>query len=104
MILDRVFSKGTKLIRLTDERWIHIVENHSEIAELRQELLETIYAPDFITKGTEHEFYACKKYKHLGNYLVVIYKEEERDGFVITAFRVRNIKPYMRKEIVWKKQ
>ncbi len=103
MILDRVFSPNNKLIRLTDERWLHIIENHTEIAGLRQEVLETIHAPEFIAKGIFGELYACRKYEHLGNYLVVVYKEQRGDGFIITAFRVRNIAPYIRKEIVWKK-
>ena len=48
--------------------------------------------------------YPKNKLKQLKNYLVVIYKESDVDGFIITAFRVRNIKPYLRKEILWKKQ
>ncbi len=104
MILDHVVSVNRKIIRLTSERWLHITENHNEIAGLKQEVLETLYQPDFIVKGGFEELYACKYFKSLGNYLIVVYKEIEVDGFIITAFRVRNIKPYLKKEVVWKKQ
>ena len=103
MVINQVLSVNKKTIRLTDERWIHITDNHTEIAGLQQEVLETIYAPDFIAKGTYEELYAIKKFGHLGNYMVVVYKEEKDGGFIITAFRARDIKPYMRKEIVWNK-
>lgn len=104
MLLDYVFSINKKRIRLTDERWLHIVDNHTEMAGLKQEVLETVYHPDFIAKGIFGELYSCKYYQYLKNYLIVIYKELEADGFIITAFRVRNIKPYLRKEMIWKKQ
>ena len=104
MFLEYVLSVNKKRIRLTYERWLHITENHTEIAGLKQEVLETVYNPDFIAKGTFDEVYSCRYYKQLKNYLVVIYKESDVDGFIITAFRVRNIKPYLRKEILWKKQ
>ena len=32
-------------IRLTDERWAHITEEHSELAGMRFEVLETIVQP-----------------------------------------------------------
>ena len=69
MIIDEVLSVNKKSIRLTEERWRHIIENHNEIASLRQEVLETIYLPDFIAEGTFSELYACKFYKDLRNYL-----------------------------------
>jgi len=104
MVIDKVFSVSKKLIRLTDERWLHIIDNHTEIAGLRQEVLDTIHAPDVVLCGKIGELYACKKYKHLENTLVVVYRELEKDGFIITAFRTRNMKPYLRKEIIWNKQ
>ncbi|KKR30007.1 MAG: hypothetical protein UT63_C0109G0005 [Candidatus Gottesmanbacteria bacterium GW2011_GWC2_39_8] len=103
MIIDRVLSVSKKVIRLTDERWIHITDNHTEIAGLKQEVLSTIYQPDFVARGVSGELYAVKYFNTLENHIVAIYKEDKTDGFIITAFRARKIEPYLRKEIVWKK-
>lgn len=97
-------SVGQKIIRLTDERWMHIVENHTEIAGLRQGLMETLYEPDVVVCGRMGELFAIRYYKQLGNHLIVVYKESKEDGFIITAFRARDIRPYLRKDMVWKKQ
>lgn len=35
-------------IRLTNERWIHIVENHNDLAEYHEDILETVEYPDYI--------------------------------------------------------
>jgi hypothetical protein len=36
------------LIRLTDERWAHITEEHSELAGMRYEILEVVSQPEGI--------------------------------------------------------
>lgn len=41
-----VYSKNNVLIRLTDERWLHIVENHDDLAGRISEVLETVAEPD----------------------------------------------------------
>jgi hypothetical protein len=38
-------SKNGVPIRLTDERWVHITEEHNELAGMRLEILETIAVP-----------------------------------------------------------
>lgn len=47
-MIDRVVSKGGIAIRLTDERWVHISEEHCELAELRSEVVETVLRPNRI--------------------------------------------------------
>jgi hypothetical protein len=42
---DSVASANNILIRLTDERWVHITEEHSELAGMRFEVLETVANP-----------------------------------------------------------
>lgn len=34
VVIDRVVSKNGVSIRLTDERWTHVAEEHGELAEL----------------------------------------------------------------------
>ncbi|WP_456478271.1 hypothetical protein [Geoglobus ahangari] len=43
-------SKNRIPIRLTEERWFHIVENHDELAGLSDDVLLSVEDPDFIVK------------------------------------------------------
>ncbi len=43
-----VKSKNGVPIRLTEERWIHITEEHSEMAGYYFEVLETVEEPEAI--------------------------------------------------------
>ena len=45
-------------IRLTDERWWHIVEEHAELSELRFEILDAVSSPDRVVAGNAGEFLA----------------------------------------------
>lgn len=38
-----VISKNGIVIRLTDERWAHITEEHCELAGLRSDVLDTVF-------------------------------------------------------------
>ena len=48
-------SKNGVSIRLTDERWVHIVEEHSEMAGYYVDILEAIQEPDAIYEGKAGE-------------------------------------------------
>lgn len=85
----QVISKNGKVIRLTTERWFHIVESHDYMAGNQDLVLETIEIPDMMTKGRKGEIIALKHYKETSiseKHIVVIYKETDIEGFVITAF------------------
>ncbi len=101
--MDAVKSKNNVLIRLTEERWFHITEEHSEMAGYYFEVFETIEEPEAIYEGKTGELIATKeieKYK----YIVVIYRESsEEDGFVITAFLTRRRKQLDRRRKIWQK-
>jgi hypothetical protein len=56
-------SKNGVPIRLTEERWFHVVENHDELAGLSDEVLLTVEDPDFIVKGWADELLAVRKGK-----------------------------------------
>ena len=73
-------------IRLTGERWLHIVEARDELAGRLNEVLAAVADPDWVTRGYRGSLVAWKGYGR-GRYLAVVYKElGEDDGFVITAF------------------
>jgi hypothetical protein len=72
-------------IRLTDERWRHITEAHGELAGMRREVLEAVSAPTMVLAGRFGELLAVRETAP-GRYLVVVYREADEDGFIITAF------------------
>ena len=100
--MDNVLSKNGIPIRLTDERWSHITEEHCELAGLRLEVLDTVENPAKILAGSYGELIAFRLIEQ-GKYLVVIYRELNKDGFVITAFLTRRIKSLNRRRQVWSK-
>jgi len=57
----KVLSKNDVPIRLTDERWTHIVEEHCELAGMRLEVLETVANPSRILRGGTGEFLAVQE-------------------------------------------
>jgi hypothetical protein len=85
---------------LTDERWAHITEEHGELAELQDEVLETIAQPNRILVGEDGELLAVREHE-TGRFLVVVYRESENDGFVITAFLTSKINALNRRKQIW---
>ena len=97
---DVALSKHGVPIRLTAERWVHITEEHCELAGLRLDVLETIADPVRIVEGGDGERLAIREIEP-GKALVVVYRELIDDGFVITAFLTRRIKTLDRRPQVW---
>ena len=100
MLTEQAISKNGVPIRLPAERWMHITEEHSELAGLRLEVLTTIDEPLRILAGKEGELLALREVAP-GKYLVVVYRELEGDGFVITAFLTRRIASLNRRTQLW---
>lgn len=93
-------SRNGVTIRLTHERWAHIVEEHAELAGLRLEVLETVASPDRVLAGGQGELLAAREMEP-GKWLVVVYREMQHDGFVITAFLTRRWHSLARRRQVW---
>lgn len=87
-------------IRLPDERWHHIVERHADLADQQVLIVRTIAAPTRILQGNEGAFMAIREIKS-GKWLVVVYREDEPDGFVVTAFTTRKINSLNRRPQLW---
>jgi len=91
-------------IRLTDERWAHIVEQHCELAGMRQDVLEAVASCDRVVAGNAGELLAVKTVER-GKALVVVYRErDEQDGFVITAFVTKRMRGLDRRAQTWPPQ
>jgi len=100
--VDIAISKNKVPIRLTAERWIHITEENSEMAGYYFEVLETLTEPEIIYEGKTGEYIAAKEIEE-GKYILVVYKEVNEDGFVITAFLTKQRKQLKRRKMIWKR-
>jgi hypothetical protein len=97
---EAVYSKNGIPIRLTDERWVHITEEHGELADLRAEVVETVANPTWIFAGRQGELLAVREFES-GKYLVAVYRESPNDGFIITAFLTRRLHTLQRRQQLW---
>lgn len=86
-------------IRLPDERWIHITEEHSEMAGYLYDVLETIQKPLAVFEGNSGELLAAREIE-TGKF--VVYREvSDEDGFVVTAFLTRRWNQLERRKKLW---
>jgi hypothetical protein len=99
-VITTILSRNGVYIRLMAERWLHIVEEHAELAGRRLDVLETVSRPDRVLLGGDGELLAVREVE-TGKYLVVVYRELEEDGFIITAFLTRRAKYLARRIQIW---
>ena len=97
---EAVYSKNGVPIRPTDERWEHVTEEHGELTGLQSEILETVANPAWIFAGKQSERLAVREIEP-GKYLVVVYRESQNDGFIITAFLTRRLQALQRRQQLW---
>jgi hypothetical protein len=96
--MDTAYSVNGVPIRLTYERWYHIIENHDDLASYYYELLETIEKPEFVFRGNKGTLKASRNIGR-NKWLVVIYREiSKTEGFIITAYFLDK-RP--RGEVIW---
>ncbi len=99
--MDVVYSVDGVPIRLTSERWFHIVENHDDLAGHYDDVLDVVENPDMILHGRRGSLIAVRG---VGKswYLAVIYRQlSDRDGFVITAYFTSKVN---RRKAIWKRE
>ena len=76
-------------MRLTFERWYHIIRQHPEMAHFQNEIERALTSPDEIYRGRHGEFAVLKRdaivLKKKRLYVVVYYKPTPGDAFVLTA-------------------
>lgn len=95
-------DKTGRIIRLTQKQWSHITaleSPHAYMANWVEQIKETLVKPDKIISSIydEHKTNYYKYYKQTATYLKVIVKYLNGDGFVITAYFVRNLRYHERK-------
>jgi len=87
-------------IRLPDERWQHITQRHAELLGQELLILDVIAHPERLLVGKSGELMAIRELQ-AGKWLVVIYRENQDDGFVITAFLTRRINSLNQRPQIW---
>src|SRR2546421_4456314 len=101
MILGIVDSVNGVPIRLTEERWEHILDSHPEVASYCETILDAIENPDYILASRRGAFAAVVV---LGRkaFLHVFYVEKSRrDGFIISAYLEEKMD---KTKILWRKE
>ena len=101
--MDIVTSQNGISIRLTEERWFHIIENHDDLAGYYDDVLYAIEDPDYIIQGYKKALIALRKITKT-KFLAVVYREvTKEDGFVITAYFTSKVN--LEKEVIlWQKK
>ena len=101
MILGIADSVNGVPIRLTDERWEHILNSHPEMTSYRDTILDALENPDYILTSRRGALAAVVV---LGRkaFLHVFYVEKGRhDGFILSA---RVDEKIDKAKIVWRKE
>jgi hypothetical protein len=98
-----IVSVSGKRIRLTDERWNHIERGHPELRGSREKVLEAVGDPSFVVGGRYGEMLAVRSsgIGHPAMFLVVVYRESSKDGFIITAYLTSDVKDLERRAKLW---
>ena len=101
--MDTTLSINNVSIRLTEERWNHISQNHDDLLGYYDDVLAVVHSPDMVLNTYGKSMMAIKQYGPK-NYLCVIYKEISRkDGFIITAYLSKKVH-IKDNNIVWPKK
>ncbi len=107
MLLGVAASRNGVPIRLSSERWTHIVEAHDYMAGLHEWVLEAVADPDAIVAGAGNEFIATQHRDETpigAKDVVVAYREvSPEDGFVITAFMTSQVGRIHARGVLWKR-
>ena len=68
--------------------------------------METVHSPECLVQELRGELIALKHYAETSiseKHEVVVYREQERDGFIITAFFTSQPETIKRRGVIWQK-
>jgi hypothetical protein len=100
MLLDVVYSINGVPIRITDERWEHIVDVRPYMASYYDRVLDTIERPTYVLRGDAGALKAVVTLARK-TYLCAVYREiSSNDGFMIAAYTSDKID---KGKIIWPK-
>lgn len=72
--MEVAYSVNGVPIRLTYERWYHIVENYDDLASCFHEVLDTVEKPDIVVRGNKGTLKAAR---NIGRrkWLVIVWRQ-----------------------------
>ncbi len=76
---------------------------HPELYGWRERVLEAVGDPKFVVGGRYGELLAVRPHAVEGKrmFLVVVYREASKDGFIITASLTSNVDELERRKRIW---
>ena len=96
MILFTVQSVLDRKIRLTHNQWNHTTYRHKELQSQEEKLKQTLQEPDIVFYSETDDNYQYYRFYSLTpvsqKYLLIIVKPLNGEGFIITAFFLREIR------------
>lgn len=100
-----VRSRNDVPVRLTEERWRHIVGRHLEMERERERVLETLADPEMIQQGDFGELLAVRFFPDTPltrKFVVVAYREvSPEDGFILTSYLANKLSGMRR--TIWRR-
>lgn len=103
-------SRFKRRVHLTKATWLNkILKDHPELSvreEYVDEVRRTVENPDYIVSGWFGEYLAlrfCEVAPKRPKYLCVVYRELDKEGFVITAFFISKPSKLLRRGVLWRK-
>lgn len=101
--MEIAYSRNGFPVRLTNERWQHVIGQHPEMRWQRHRVLEAIASPDLVQRGDYSALLAARHYNQppaVNLFVVAVYRElDDADGFVITAYLTRRLN--RDREVLW---
>ena len=83
--IKRIIDNPNYRIRLTMERWNHIISAHPELADKQNVIESTLHRPEQEYRGPKGEIAAFKNLQNELNIVVYYRPVNNRDAFVLTA-------------------
>ena len=98
MILETVYSLNNVTVRLTEERWEHIVGCPPYMTRYYEEMIDAVDDPEYILPGHKGSLIAVVALRKK-TILHVMYRElSKADGFIITAYTKTS---FDKKKAIW---
>lgn len=93
-VLAEVLDADGRRVELTEERWRHILDAHSELAELRAAVLDVVRFPERRLPGRSvNEQWFLSERVGPSRWLHVVVAYGEGRGWIVTAFARRSLPP-----------
>ena len=90
-----------KKIKFPKERYLHIIFRHPELEAKENDVISTLKTADFVRESVyDKNVLLYYKIINKDEYLVVVVKILNGDGFILTAYISNIIK---KGEVIWKK-